>query len=210
MKKNFQPGIFLVDDHPLVRQGLAQLLAASGFNIAGQAEDITACLAHPDLVGSSVVIVDLSLAGENGIDLVHRLAGRGLDIVVYSMHESPNVIRRALTAGALGYVTKRDPPQQLIDAIQAALAGSSYHSPRVQEALGNVAPEDFLSDQQRRIFDLLGDGCSNEEIALQLGISGRTLESYCVRIMDKLGVHGIKDLRQRAIRAARPGQAGQL
>lgn len=198
-----RPAVFLVDDHPMVRQGLAQFLTASGFLISGQAGGSAETLAHPGLPRSAVAIVDLSLAGESGIDLARRLSGLGIRVVVYSMHEESQVIRRALEAGVLGYVTKREPPQQLLEAVRAALAGTSHHGPRVREILSYAHPEDFLSDQQRRIFEFLGDGFSNEEIARELGIGRRTLESYCARIMDKLGIEGLKELRRRAIRSAR-------
>ena len=158
-------------------------------------------------------MVELALGDESGFDLIRKLRARGLAVLVYSMHEGPNAIRRALDAGAGGYVTKREAAESLATAIRAVLAGSCYLSPRAAAALQELTPLDGLSGQQQQIYRLLGRGTPNEDIARQLGISVRTLESYCVRIMDKLGVQGVKELRRRAIRdalAAGTGDSGDL
>ena len=197
-----QPRLFLVDDHPLVRTALAQLLAGAGFDPAGQAGTSAEALAHPALAASHLAVVDLALGEEGGIDLIRKLRARGQAVLVYSMHEESHVIRRALEAGAGGYVTKREADESLATAIRAVLAGARYLSPRAEAALQELTPVDGLSGQQQQIYRLLGQGAANEDIARQLGISVRTLESYCVRIMDKLGTQGIKELRRRAIRAA--------
>ena len=196
------PRIFLVDDHPLVRAALAQLLAGAGFKPDGQAGGCAEALAHPALAASQLVVVDLALGEESGIELIKKLRTRGLAVLVYSMHESSTVIRRALEAGAGGYVTKREAAESLAVAIRAVLVGDRYLSPRAEAALRESPPLDVLSGQQQQIYRLLGQGASNEDIARQLGISVRTLESYCARILDKLGVQGIKDLRRQAIRDA--------
>jgi DNA-binding NarL/FixJ family response regulator len=193
------PMVFLVDDHPLVREALGQLLAGAGIAVAGQADGNATALAHPALAASRLAVVDLALGEENGIDLIKLLTARGLAVVVYSMHEGSTVIRRALDAGAEGYVTKREAAQSLLEAIRAVLAGDRYLSPRVVAALRELTPLDALNGQQQRIFKLLGQGLNNAEIAWQLGISVRTLESYCVRITDKLSLQGIKELRRLAI-----------
>lgn len=203
-----QPRIFLVDDHPLVRAALAQLLAGAGFKPEGQAGTPAEALAHPALAICRLAVVDLSLGEESGIDLIRKLRARGLAVLVYSMHEGSGAIRRALDAGAGGYVTKREAAESLADAIRAVLTGALYLSSRAKAALRELEPLDGLSGQQQQIYRLLGKGTANEDIARQLGISVRTLESYCVRIMDKLGVQGIKELRRRAIRDALGSRTG--
>lgn len=200
--------LFLVDDHPLVRTALAQLLAGAGFDPAGQAGTSAEALAHPALAASHLAVVDLALGEEGGIDLIRKLRARGQAVLVYSMHEESHVIRRALEAGAGGYVTKREAAESLATAIRAVLAGARYLSPRAEAALQELTPVDGLSGQQQQIYRLLGQGAANEDIARQLGISVRTLESYCVRIMDKLGVQGVKELRRGAIRDALESGAG--
>ena len=197
------PKLFLVDDHPLVRAGLAHLLQASGFAVAGEAATSSETLSHPALATSPLVIVDLALGDESGIDLIKHLRLRGLLVLVYSMHEGPHMIRNALEAGAGGYVTKREAAHSLAEAIRAVSTGSRYLSPRAAAACHEANPLDGLSGQQRQLYRLLGQGCSNEEIARQLNISVRTLESYYVRVIDKLGVKGVKELRQQAIRDIR-------
>ena len=208
MSESEAPRIFLVDDHPLVRTALAQLLAGAGFKPDGQAGSSAETLAHPALASSRLAVVDLALGEESGLDLIRKLRERGMAVLVYSMHESSTVIRRALAAGAGGYVTKREAAESLAAAIRAVLAGSRYLSPRAEAALQELTPLDDLSGQQQQIYRLLGQGASNEDIARQLGISVRTLESYCARILDKLGVQGIKDLRRQAIRDAGSSKPG--
>ena len=194
--------IFIADDHPLVRDALVQLLTGAGFEVTGGAADGQETLAHPALASCRLAIIDLSLGAESGLDLIRRLRILGIAVLVYSMHEESNVIRRAMEAGANGYVTKSETASSLLNAVRALLAGARYLSPRVETALCESSSFESLSGQQRQIYRLLGQGCSNEEIAERLAISVRTLESYCVRIMDKLGAQGARELRRQAIRDA--------
>lgn len=193
--------IMIVDDHPLVCDGLAQLLCTAGFTVAGQAEDMPTALTHQAFKSCGLFIVDLSLGENSALELIVRLHKMKRCILVYSMHETSNIIRQALDAGAMGYVTKRETPAILIEAIEYVLAGKVYHSPRVIEIMSDADPTEELSVQQKQIFHLLGRGLSNTNIAQELDISVRTLESYCVRMMNKLNVSGIKELRQQAILA---------
>ncbi len=209
MSKPEQHKIFIVDDHPLVRAALAQLLAGAGHETSGQASNPDEALTHPALASSALVIVDLALEKESGVALIAKLRARHLPVLVYSMHEDSNMIRRALDAGANGYVTKREAAESLLAAIRDVSQGGRYLSPRAAAALRMGSALDVLNGQQLEIYRRLGRGLTNEEIAHQLGISARTLESYCVRIMDKLGIQGAKELRQRAIRDA-IGAAGDL
>lgn len=202
MMSSERTSVLLVDDHPMVRDGLVRLLETFGFTAAVQAGSCREALAHEGLNTCRLAVVDLSLGDEDGTEFVKHLRGQGIPVVVYSMHEGSNVIRRALDAGAGAYVTKREVSGSLLEAVEAVMAGARYLSPRAEAALSNVAPEDALSGQQQRIYRLLGSGLSNDAVARELGISVRTLESYCVRIMDKLGVQGVKALRQQAIRNA--------
>lgn len=194
--------LFLVDDHPMVREGLTHMLLGGDFLIAGEADSIGNLWEHPALPESDLVILDLALGEESGIALIDTLHQRGLAVLVYSMHERKDVILRALAAGADGYVTKREASSSLREGIQTVLKASRYLSPRAEKALGINTSLDALTGQQREIYRLLGQGLSNDEIAQRLGISVRTLESYCVRIMDKLAIQGIRELRRQAIRDA--------
>ncbi len=191
--------VFLVDDHPLVRQGLTLLLESAGFVISGEAQNLQATLAHPGLASAHVVVLDLSLEESSGLELIPALCGRGLRVVVYSMHEDPAIVRRALAAGATGYVTKREAADSLAQAVRTVLDGGTFISPRAATALVQSATEPELSRQQEQLYDLLGQGCAAEEIAARLHVSPRTVETYCTRLMDKLGVAGMKELRRQAI-----------
>ncbi len=191
--------VFLVDDHPLVRQGLAVMLEQGGFAVAGEAASIRATLDHPGLTSAQVVLLDISLEQASGVDLIPALCRRGIRVVVYSMHEDPGVVRRALAAGATGYVTKREAAQSLVEAIRTVVASRSYISPRAAAALAQPATDPDFSPQQQQLYDLLGQGCDAGEIASRLHVSPRTVETYCARLMDKLGVDGMKELRRRAI-----------
>lgn len=122
--------VFVMDDHPLVRQGLALVLEQDGFVVVGEAAGIASTLEHPRLASAQVVLIDVSLDRELGLDLIPELRRRGLVVVVYSMHEDPVIVRRALAAGASGYVTKREAAHVLAEAIRTVVAGGVYTSPR--------------------------------------------------------------------------------
>lgn len=194
--------VFIVDDHPMVLDGLTNLLHSAGLSVSGQAESVRETMEHPALPESDLAIVDLALGEESGIELIGRLCRLGLSVLVYSMHESPRVIRQALEAGACGYVTKREASGSLLNAIRTVPKGTRYLSPRAELALHEAMPIHTLTGQQDRIYRLMGHGLCNGEIAQQLGISVRTLESYGVRIMNKLGLQSMRELRQLAIRDA--------
>lgn len=195
--------VFLVDDHPMVRQGLAAMLGPAGFAISGEADGPEDALTHPGLAAANVVLLDLSLEGSSGLDLIPPLCRKGLRVVVYSMHEDGGIVQRALQSGAHGYVTKREAAQSLPQAIRAVAEGERYVSPRATAQLAQYAAAPDLSQQQRRLYDLLGQGVDLDEIAAELHVGPRTVETYCTRLMDKLGVIGMKELRRRAI-ADRP------
>ncbi len=129
--------VFLVDDHPLVRQGLAVMLEQGGFEVGGEADTVRSTLDHPSLSSVQVLLLDVTLEQACGLDLIPELCRRGIRVVVYSMHEDPVVVRLAMSAGAAGYVTKRETAQSLPEAILTVAAGGSYISPRAAAALEN-------------------------------------------------------------------------
>ncbi len=191
--------IVLIDDHPMVRAGLVQLLHGAGHKVVGQAGGWSEAMVRLNTTAADIALLDLALDGESGLGLITALKGLGLRVLVYTMHDEPYTVSQALTAGASGFVTKRETAQSLLAAVEAVARGELYLSPRADAAMRMAAPEAELTGQQLRIYQLLGRGVANEDIAEQLGISVRTLESYCVRIMDKLGVGGMRELRQKAI-----------
>jgi DNA-binding NarL/FixJ family response regulator len=199
--------IILVDDHPAVRQGLALLFTQAGHTICAEAENRTEALAYFDASHADMAIVDLSLGDESGLDLIANLRERGVPVLTYSMHEDFETIEKAFGAGANGYVSKREASEVLLGAAQAILKGLRFISPRAAQSLAAsvLPPQDIngvlpLSERETQIMHMLGQGDSNAEIAGSLAISVRTVESYYARIIDKLGIDGMKELRKYAIR----------
>jgi DNA-binding NarL/FixJ family response regulator len=203
MTENKNCRLFIIDDHPLVRAGLQHLLAAAGFQIAGQAKNTEEAFSQKAFDDCDVILLDLSLGGSSGLELIGQMRSDKRRIIVYSMHETIGIIRQSFNAGAAGYVTKRETPSIILEAILCVISGKTYQSPIVQKILADSDPADELSEQQKQIFIMLGCGLTNQQIVDKLGISVRTLESYCARIMNKMNVEGIKQLRQLAIETYR-------
>lgn len=196
--------VLLIDDHPAVRQGLAALLGSRGFPMLLEASTADEARHVLDETRVDLAILDLSLEQGNGLDLVPDLTGRGGRVIVYSMFEDARTIRRSLQFGALGYVTKRDDPAGLLDAVDCVVKGEPYLSPRAASALEAVeSPETGkeLSERERQVLSLMGQGESNIGIAAVLGISVRTVETYYARISEKLDLSlSVRELRKYAIR----------
>ncbi|AAS94474.1 response regulator [Nitratidesulfovibrio vulgaris] len=195
----------LIDDHPAVRQGLNLLLESHGYTPGVEAAtraDAKGCLEQATF---DLALLDLSLADGSGLDLLADLAEHGVRILVYSMHEDPGTIDRALRCGANGYVTKREDPSVLLEGIEGVLRGERFVSERAGSSLDETAgaramdPLFLLSDQERAIFSAVGRGESNMDVAGSLGISPRTVETYLARMVNKLGLSNVRTLRKFAI-----------
>jgi DNA-binding NarL/FixJ family response regulator len=206
--------VLLVDDHPLVREGLTALLEQEGFTPCCEPEGGAQVIACLGAVSPDLAVVDLSLGDESGLALIPALRDRGVPVVVYSMHEDPSHVERAFAAGAQGYVTKREVIETLVQAIRAVLAGRTFVSPRAAQGLaGRLAgPEvaiahSALSDQEHRVYRLLGEGDTTAEIAAKMHLRPRTVETYYDRILNKLGLEGMHELRHHAIQHAREDEA---
>ena len=198
------PRVFLVDDHPAVREGLRLLLAQSGIEVCGEAGDAAGALETVRGAAPDLVMVDLSLGEESGLTLLRALGGAapGVPLLVYSMHEDPFHVQQAFAAGAAGYVTKREVASLLAHAVGEIRAGRRYTSPRAAQALAAAPPAagrpEALSPRELEVYRLLGEGYSTHAIAEALGVSRRTVESFYARILEKLGVPGMEALRRRA------------
>ncbi len=204
--------VYLVEDHQVVRKGLAEMLKQSHYDICGESVDITSALegildSTPDLV-----ILDLSLGGENGVDLIKKLKKikNITPVLVFSMHEDSFHVQQAIQAGAKGYVTKQEIMDTLLDAVHEILSGKSYFSRRVADAMIESLSDyslnreetqiDLLSKREREVYILLGEGYSFSEIANKLLIRPKTVESYLARIKVKLNLTGNRDLLRHAIK----------
>nr|WP_319496118.1 response regulator transcription factor [uncultured Cohaesibacter sp.] len=196
--------VLLVDDHPAVRQGLAALLVSRGFPSPLQASTIEEARAIADSNVVDVAVIDLSLESGDGLELVPDLACRGARVIVYSTFEDARTIRRSLQYWVLGYVTKRDDPACLFEAVDHVLRGEPYLSVRAANALkeaDGAAQDNELSEREQQVLSLMGQGESNIGIAASLGISVRTVETYYARISEKLGLSlSVRELRKYAIR----------
>lgn len=202
--------IFLIDDHPAVLEGLSLLLAQEQHVVCGEASCLAEMHERLDACMPDIVVLDLSLCEESGLDALPELLRRGIPALVYSMHEDSSTIKRVLERGASGYITKREKSTVLLEALRCVLAGERYISPRTSANLDDhdifvqmhpQAPN--LSERESQIIALLAKGLSNVEIALTLGVSVRTVETYCARILAKLPLDGMKALRKYAIQVHR-------
>lgn len=198
--------IFLVDDHPAVRQGLKLLLLEEGYLICGGAASGREALQQNELCRADLILLDLSLGEENGLAYIGDLRDQGSAVLVYSMHEDADTIEKAFTEGANGYVTKREASDTLLTAIEDVLAGHRTISPCAAQSLANKALSPslavravLLSQREQQILTMLGQGDATADIAATFDISVRTVETYYTRIIEKLQLSGMKALRRYAI-----------
>ena len=200
--------VLLADDHRIVAAGLQALLSVD-YELVGQAQDGRSLLELARQVRCDFIVADISMPGLNGIDALRQMRREGLDVpvVFLTMHTEPAYARRALEAGAAGYVLKHAAPQELLQALQAAAKGNIYISREIAaEVLGAPGhrterdPASGLTPRQREIIVLLVEGRSAKEIARLLDISHRTVEYHKYQAMEALGVTSNAELIQLAIR----------
>jgi DNA-binding NarL/FixJ family response regulator len=205
--------VFIVDDHPIVRIGITQLINREpDLMVCGEAEDEPQALASIAKMAPDIVLLDLMLKRGDGISLIKQLSTLHpkLPILVLSMHAESLYAARVLRAGAKGYLMKKEAVEQALVAIRRILAGQCYMSEHIQSAFlqaygkrsSDVAasPVDRLSDRELRVFRLLGEGAGTREIAEQLNLSINTVGSHRSSIKKKLGLTGSTELLQHAIR----------
>ena len=198
--------IFLVDDHPAVRHGLTRLLGDEVYEVCGEKGSLSETLEAIVESQADLAIVDLSLGEESGFDLIAELSVHKIPVLVYSMHEDAASIDQSLRAGANGYVSKREESDVLCLAVHSLLSGQRYLGPYAAKALadrgGSPGRGDTtqLSEREQQIMAQLAQGLGPSDVASALSISVRTVESYCSRIIDKLALSGMKELRLFAIR----------
>jgi len=205
--------IFVVDDHPIVREGLAAQIANDpGLELCGDAEDVAEAMTRIAASRPDVVIVDISLQTGNGIDLVKRLKAhdKAVRILVWSMYPENLYAERALRAGALGYIHKGKAAGKIIEAIRAVLAGKVYLSDEmsvkiVSRVFGDDgkqfgrSPLEALTDRELEAFELLGNGQTTQQIAQKMHVSPKTVETYRARIKEKLHLKNGTELIQHDV-----------
>ena len=201
--------ILVADDHALVREGIGKVL---GFDeqlvVAGEAVSAADVLASLKRGGIDLLLLDLLMPGANDVDLIRRVvtAHPKLPVLVLTMHADPHIARRALEAGALGYLTKDASPELLVDAVHHVLAGRSYVDPSLSGALIRGAhdtpsePMEQLSARERQVLVALVNGRSVMEIAEELSLAPNTVSTYKSRLMEKLNQANLSDLVRYALR----------
>lgn len=202
--------VLIVDDHTLVRAGLCRLLQGfANVEVVAEASDATQALELALQHRPDVVLLDLSLPGRNGLEALRDLRGQlpQTAVVIMSMHDDVLHVRDALERGAAGFVVKDAAPQELELALHAACAGRVFLSPQISALM--LAPLQrgerptgvaALSPRQRQILQRLGKGQSTKEIAADLGISAKTVETHRARMMEALGCRRANDLLLLAAR----------
>jgi DNA-binding NarL/FixJ family response regulator len=198
--------LLLIDDHPLVRDGLrARLATVPGFEVVGEAGSAAEAQQQVLLQQPTLVLMDVGMRDMNGIDLTALLLAQHPDLLVLmlSMYDNPEYVQRALQAGARGYVLKDAPASDIVSAIAAVAGGGTFLSPAVSRRLfRNQAPRPVLSMRESEILSGLAKGLSSKQLARDLDLSVRTVEAHRQNIKRKLGLAGQAELIKYAVEHA--------
>ena len=205
--------IVIVDDHPIVRKGLTELINHEpGMTVCGESDTADGGLERIRVDRPDIAIVDLSLGMASGLQLVKTLNASLPDVrvLILSMHDETLHAERALAAGASGYIMKHEATRNLIGAIRCVASGKTYVSPQMSERIvarvtgrraapDETAPFERLTDREREVFALIGRGLATRDIARQLALSVKTVETYQARIKEKLGLTTGHELIRAAV-----------
>jgi DNA-binding NarL/FixJ family response regulator len=209
--------IFIVDDHPIVRLGLAQVIGReTDLEVCGEAGDMAEAMRQIEATRPDAVIIDLTLDGESGIELMEYVRERWPEtkMLVSSAHDERVFAGRVLRAGAMGYISKRDAISKIVDALRQVLGGEVYLSPQMASSLLRRAatgqpldqdPVAALSDREIQVFEMIGQGLATHEIAGKLALSSKTVESYRKLIKTKLSLRSGAQLARRAFQWVQEG-----
>lgn len=214
-----RPRIMLVDDHPLVREGVRHILAAADLPVVAEAGTVEEALDRAARTRPDLLVLDLSLPGGGGLELARRIREQLPDIriLVLSVHDHPEYVLGAVRAGANGYLRKDSSPAELREAIRAVARGESFFSPAVARQLSAAVRGEAAQDDRRRQLDRLtprerevlagiARGGTSKEIAQALGLSPRTVESYRESLMRKLEIRSVAGLTRFALETGLLGE----
>lgn len=204
--------VLVVDDHPIVRQGLALLINREpDLTVCGEAEDARTAMQSITTTKPDILVVDISLSGPDGLDLLKDIRTRypDLPVLILSMHDESIYAERALRAGAQGYIMKQEATEKVLVALRRILGNEIYVSERISNRMlqryigspteGRPSSIADLTDRELEVFRLIGEGHSTRQIAGQLHISVKTVESYQAHIKEKLSLRSARELVQHAI-----------
>jgi DNA-binding NarL/FixJ family response regulator len=205
--------ILLVDDHPLVREWLASLInQQSDLQVCGETDSAPKALQMMGVVHPEVAIVDISMEGGSGLELIKNIKAShpGVMVIVLSMHDEALYAERALRAGARGYIMKREATKRILEAIRGVLGGKLYLSDKMAMIMAEkfvdghiktaVSLIEKLSDRELEVFQLLGRCYTTRQIADELHVSFKTVQSFCARIKEKLNLSSAAELLREAVR----------
>jgi DNA-binding NarL/FixJ family response regulator len=204
--------VLLVDDHPIVRQGLALLIdRENDLSVCGEAEGAHSAFHAIATLRPDIVVLDISLSGPDGLDVLKeiRMKTTHLPVLILSMHDESIYAERAMRAGANGYIMKQEATEKVLIAIRRILQGEVYLSDRLTNSMlrqyvrgtspAQASPLVNLTDRELEVFRLIGEGHGTRQIADQLHVSVKTIESYQAHIKDKLALKNARELLQHAI-----------
>lgn len=203
--------ILLAEDHNLVRAGIRSLLGRlEGMEVIAEASDGREAVKLARQQKPDLVLMDIAMSGLNGLEATRRICADSPDVrvLILSMHANEQYVQQALKAGASGYLLKDAATEELHLAVQAALRGQTYLSPRISRHLvddylsreGDGAPLDRLTPRQREILQLIAEGRSTREMAEWLHVSVKTVETHRAQLMERLDIHDVPGLVRFAIR----------
>ena len=203
--------VLLADDHSLVRAGLRRIIEESeDIEVVAEADDGRTAIQLAQEKMPDIAVVDISMPGLDGLEVVSQLKvyRPELPIIILTMHEEEQYVVRAIEAGAMGYVTKRSAPEQLVKAIRQVMSGSRYLTPEASEALalriargaGSKSLLDSLSNRELQVLRRLAMGHTNHEIAAAYSLSTKTVDTYRARLLKKLNLRNNAELSRFAIR----------
>ena len=204
--------VLLVDDHPIVRQGLALLIdREADLSVCGEAEGAHTAFHAIETLHPDIVVLDISLSGPDGLDVLKeiRVKSAALPVLILSMHDESIYAERAMRAGANGYIMKQEATEKVLVAIRRILKGDVYLSDRLTKTMlqqfvrgglpANSSPLLNLTDRELEVFRLIGEGHGTRRIADELHLSVKTIESYQAHIKEKLALRNARELVQHAI-----------
>jgi len=205
--------VLIVDDHPMVREGLRSMLGADGIDVVGEAANAADAIRSVETLSPDVVLLDVGLPDADGLAALTAIKARAprTSVLVVTMHDEPRLVRKAIEAGAAGYVLKGIGRPELIASVRAVLDGESVVDRALLRSVisetfagdtGRVLPVEPLTPVERDVLKLVADGLTNREISDRMRWSVATAKKYVQRILDKLGV---SDRTQAAVEAVRAG-----
>lgn len=189
--------LLIADDHPVVREGLRRVVESAAFKVVGEATNGDELLAQAAIVEADVVLLDITMPGPGFVEVIQRLRllRPNLRVLVLSVQPEDQFGLRVLQAGAAGYLSKNQSPEQLVGAIRRVVAGGRYVSPALAEQLAAVVargdnrrPHELLSAREYQVLCLIGAGKSVKEVAASMSLSPKTVSTYRTRVLEKTGL----------------------